>query len=514
MKTKNIYIFSLMASVIVTALVFGATAGIANAVTASSSSHSSSSSSNTGSCAICGCYTSTPALSISCSAIPGSIQTGQSTTFTPTVSGGTGSYTYSWTGECTGTSRNCSKSFSTPGTYTASLTVKSSCRTATTNCSVVVTQPAPTPDLAVTCSANPGSIQTGQSSTFTALATGGVGAYSYEWTGACTGTSQSCTNSFSNQGTQTATVRVTAGSQNANNTCSVGVSQTQTCTPNYQQRCVGNSMYWYDSCGAQGSYVGTCGNTCTPNYQQRCVGNSMYWYDSCGTQGSYVGTCGNTYSNPSLTVTKTVKNLTRNSVFSNSTYASPSDTVMFMITLQANGNQDVQNVIVKDTLPANLIYNNQMIVARSNNGYSNSSGDIMSGLNLNTISAGQTVTITYQTRVAPAQNFAFGMTTLTNSVSVSSYQLGYNPVSNASVIVTRSGVLGASTISTGLTNNFWVDSFFLPLLLALIGIWMWRAGMFFGIERWLDNKRKIRRGYKAQKELSARIAGLQKLGKV
>ena len=38
--------------------------------------------------------------------------------------------------------------------------------------------------------------------------------------------------------------------------------------------------------------------------------------------------------------------------------------------------------------------------------------------------------------------------------------------------------------------------------------------MFFGIEKWLDNKKKIRRGYKAEKELSTRIANIQKVGKI
>jgi hypothetical protein len=39
---------------------------------------------------------------------------------------------------------------------------------------------------------------------------------------------------------------------------------------------------------------------------------------------------------------------------------------------------------------------------------------------------------------------------------------------------------------------------------------MWKSGMFFGIEKWLDNKKKISKGYKAEKELSARIANIQK----
>jgi len=248
----------------------------------------------------------------------------------------------------------------------------------------------------------------------------------------------------------------------------------------------------------------------------------MYWYDSCGNQGSYVGSCGQVYNNATLTVNKTVRDLTTGGSFSNSTYANPSDILMFMITLQANGNQDVQNVFVRDTLPVNLIYNNQLVVACTggNNGYNsncnnnnyNYSGGIVSGINLNTISAGQTVTITYQVQVAGVANFSYGTTTLNNNVSVTSSASG-NSNASASVVVTRSTVLGASTVSTGLTNNFWTDSFFLPLLITLIGLLMWRSGMFFGIEKWLDNKKKVRRGYKAEKEFSNRVAKIQKFGR-
>jgi fimbrial isopeptide formation D2 family protein len=220
----------------------------------------------------------------------------------------------------------------------------------------------------------------------------------------------------------------------------------------------------------------------------------MYWYDSCGTQGSYVGTCGQT--NSTLTLTKTVKDITTNTAFSTSTYANPSDMLMFMITLQANGS-DAQNVYIRDVLPANLIYNNQLVVActgttngsnNCNNSNYNYSGSITSGINLNTIYSGQTVTITYQVQVAPTQNFSYGITTLSNSVSATSSQSGSVPNASASVIVTRAGVLGASTVSTGLTNNFFGDSFFLPLLLALIGLWMWKTGIFFGIKKWIVKK--------------------------
>ncbi len=367
--------------------------------------------------------------------------------------------------------------------------------------------------VSVTCSAGPSSIQSGQSSIFTAVPSGGTGSYTYLWSGACTGSGINCSSAFSTSSaseTKTATVVVTSGTQTNSANCSVSVSRS--CTPEYEQRCVGTNLYWYNSCGVQGNYISTCGNTCTPEYQQRCVGTNLYWYNSCGVQGSYIGTCGQT-GYGTLTVTKTVRNLTKGTGFATSTYASPSDVLLFLITVQNTGNQNVSNVFVRDLLPANLIYNNQLVVARSSNAYGNYSGDVAYGISLNTIPTGQTVTISYQVRVASDVNFSFGSTTLTNSVSVSSSATGYTPTASASVLVTKAGVLGASTISTGLTNNFWVDSFFLPLLLTLIGLWMWRAGMFSGMEKWLGKKQKVRNEILSEKELADRIANLQKLGR-
>jgi len=241
---------------------------------------------------------------------------------------------------------------------------------------------------------------------------------------------------------------------------------------------------------------------------QTAGGNIVYGQDVTFATGSI----GNL-----LTVNKTVRNLTiGGSGFSSTAYANPLDTLLFMITLQATGNQDAQNVMVRDWLPSNLIYRNQLVVScagginygNCNNNYYNYSGDITAGINLGTVYAGQTITITYQAQVAGAQNFAYGNTTLNNNVSVTSSS-GYNPTSNASVIVTRSAVYGASSISTGLTNNIWLDSFILPLGLALLGIWMWRSGVFFGVEKWLADKRKIRQAHNSEKELLARIAAIK-----
>jgi len=229
---------------------------------------------------------------------------------------------------------------------------------------------------------------------------------------------------------------------------------------------------------------------------QDCRGNTVYGQDRI----IYNQTTG------FVNVSKTVRNLTTGTGFASSVSASPSDMLMFMITLQTSGSQTVNNVYVRDSLPNNLIYKNQLVVSGASY-----SGDITSGINLSTIPRNQTVTITYQAQLAPTENFSYGTTTLNNNVNVTGSNLNYNPTSNASVFVAKSGVYGASTISTGLTNNFWLDSFFLPLVLVLFGIWMWRSGMFFGMERWLDNKKKNRRIYTAEKELNKRVATIQKV---
>ena len=84
--------------------------------------------------------TSTPVLSVSCVANPSTVNKNQSTTFTSSVaiSRGTGNYTYSWSGACTGFNANCSNSFSQIGTQIANLAVTFGSQVKTTNCSASV----------------------------------------------------------------------------------------------------------------------------------------------------------------------------------------------------------------------------------------------------------------------------------------------------------------------------------------------------------------------------------------
>ncbi len=83
------------------------------------------------------------------------------------------------------------------------------------------------------------------------------------------------------------------------------------CTSNYQERCSGNNLYWYDSCGNQQNLVQYCqngcyNNSCQNNYNnynnygnctyhayKLCVGNNIYWYDSCQNQQDLYYNCTN-----------------------------------------------------------------------------------------------------------------------------------------------------------------------------------------------------------------------------
>ena len=93
------------------------------------------------------------------------------------------------------------------------------------------------------------------------------------------------------------------------------------CTFHSYERCSGNNLYWYDSCGNQqdlaqycinGCYNNSCNynnynnnynnynynnynynynNNCTYHAYKLCSGNNVYWYDSCGTQQDLYTSC-------------------------------------------------------------------------------------------------------------------------------------------------------------------------------------------------------------------------------
>lgn len=182
-----------------------------------------------------------PALVGSCSGSPSSVNTGQNVTWSSTATGGTGTYTYVWTGDNGLSSTNSStvSSYSTVGTKNASVVITSGSNSITKNCTVTVTTPPPPPPsdtpLVISCSATPGVAEIGANVTWSSSATGGTGAYTYSWSGTdgLTGTDANLSKNYGTTGTKNGTVTVTSGTESkTSELCSVVVRPPISCTSN------------------------------------------------------------------------------------------------------------------------------------------------------------------------------------------------------------------------------------------------------------------------------------------
>jgi uncharacterized repeat protein (TIGR01451 family) len=179
-------------------------------------------------------------------------------------------------------------------------------------------------------------------------------------------------------------------------------------------------------------------------------------------------------------VGKKVINLTSGNLnWQTSVNAKPGDVLSFAITLQAPS-QDVHNIFMQDTLPANLLYKDNLTI----NASLNNIGNPASGINVGTLSAGQVEVISYQVQVASSSNFAYGLTSLNSMVNITSQESGTQTAINT-IVVNNSEVQGITNIPTGLTNNLLEDSAFLPLLIILISIWLYFSGSAYKLADWL-----------------------------
>ncbi len=147
-----------------------------------------------------------------------------------------------------------------------------------------------------------------------------------------------------------------------------------------------------------------------------------------------------------LSVNKLGRNLSDNTAYGETTISDPGEVIEFRIFITATGSAALNDVIVKDTLPANMSYLGSLKVDNVLTG-----GDILAGLNIGTLNSQQTKTITFQAVVAGTANFAFGATSLINTVLV--YNTSVSRTDTASVNVVKTQVLGATDVPTGILDS-------------------------------------------------------------
>jgi uncharacterized repeat protein (TIGR01451 family) len=184
----------------------------------------------------------------------------------------------------------------------------------------------------------------------------------------------------------------------------------------------------------------------------------------------------NYYNNPPsgqghVSITKTVRNVTRGSGYQGTVTANPGDIVSYKIIVTADAGA-LNNIVVSDALPGGITNIRDLMIDGAN-----PNGSLSSGINIGGLLGGQTRVITYTATVAGAYNFTYGQATLTNTATVA---VGGNSAnSSAAVQVYRNGLSGATMVSTGVGGNT-----VMGLMIALSGILM---------ASWLFYRRRIKR---------------------
>lgn len=176
----------------------------------------------------------TPMLSGNCKVNPSKGKIGDIFNFSATVSGGTGPYSYSWTGSegLNKSTANFTKSYSSIGTKEAIVTITSGTASITKTCKVTIEQ-IDAPEFNGVCLVSPLTGKIGTVFNFSASATGGTGSYSYVWTGSdgISGSGPTITKSYNTAGVKQATATITSGTEIINRTCEVAVTDLPNLTP-------------------------------------------------------------------------------------------------------------------------------------------------------------------------------------------------------------------------------------------------------------------------------------------
>ena len=264
-----------------------------------------------------------------------------------------------------------------------------------------------------------------------------------------------------------------------------------------------NSCYasnaWSGSRSLSGSEI-TNHLTSNKTYTITCTGDGGTASDSVAVRVSSEPEQGE------MTVEKLGRNLTDGGPWTIYVSVEPNDVISFSIVVRAK-DAKIYNIVVEDTLPDRMIYQSGSLKV---SGIS-STGDIFSGLNVGDISANKKKTITYNAYVAGLTHFNIGQTLLKNSVVVISEDTEIEESDTINIMVNRIKTTTAAVatgVSTGLTNNIFLDSFFIPLAIALFLIWLFKS-YIIDIQDWFELRKRKYQEFQAKKLLQLKIAQIK-----
>lgn len=186
--------------------------------------------------------------------------------------------------------------------------------------------------------------------------------------------------------------------------------------------------------------------------------------------------------------------------FQESISVDPDELIFFKIVLSAKDG-DVSDVFFRDAMPTNLIYLGNLKI----NG-EGASGNVTDGIKVGDLRFNRNKTITFYAKTAAESAFSYGENIIVNNAIA--YNNSISSQDGAEVIVLKRGVLGATDIRTGLTNNIFLDYFILPLIITVALLWIFRSHIIKH-EEWFDSRKKEYKNYKSQKILQLKIAKIK-----
>jgi len=204
----------------------------------------------------------------------------------------------------------------------------------------------------------------------------------------------------------------------------------------------------------------------------------------------------------SLTIEKLARNLSDGTPWSDSATADPTEVISFSIKVKAEDSA-VHDIVVKDILPDKMTYQSNSLKIDN----ISSNGDIFFGLDIGDLASNQTKTITFNVQIAGSDQFSLGQTKLINTTLA--YATNTSDSDAVTVTVNKTTGAGAATVvSTGFTNNIFLDSFLLPLAIALTMIWLFKSYVI-RTDDWWDLKRRKHYEFRSKKLLQFKIAQIK-----